>query len=82
MLIVGCLVAAQAPLFRDWQGEVAQEERATICQAVAEAQVSLDLGIIQKTLVALESRLRLPTAAPPLHLYGVSGPIRLVKLLR
>ena len=60
---------------------MAQEERVVLCQAVAKAQISLDLGIIQKTLVALESELRLLTAAHPLHLHGVSGPMRLVKLL-
>jgi hypothetical protein len=75
-------VPAQAPLFRERRDEVTQDEIATICQAIAEARVTLDLGIIQGTLVAMESCLLLPTAVRPLHLHGVSGPMGLVKLMR
>jgi hypothetical protein len=75
-------VPAQAPLFRERRCEVAQDEIATICQAVAEARVTLDLGIIQGILVAIESCLLLPATVRPLHLHGVSGPMGLVKLMR
>lgn len=75
-------VPAQVPLFRERRGEVAQDEIATICRAVAEARVTLDLGIIQGFLVAIESCLLLPAAVRPLHMHGVSGPMGLVKLLR
>jgi len=75
-------VPSQAPLFRERRGEVAQEEIAAICQAVAEARVMLDLGIIQDTLVAIESDLLLPTMSRPCRLHGVRGPMRLVKLMR
>lgn len=75
-------VPTQAPLFRKRRGEVAQDEIATICQAVAEARVTLDLGIMQGALVTIESCLLLPSAAHPLHLHGVSGPMGLVKFMR
>lgn len=75
-------VPAQARLFRERRGEVAQDEIAAICQAVAEARVTLALGIIQGTLVAVESCLLLPTASRPCRLHGVRGPMRLVKLMR
>ena len=38
-------VPTQVPFFSERRGEVAQNEIATICQAVAEARVTLDLGI-------------------------------------
>jgi hypothetical protein len=75
-------VPAQAPLFHQRRGEIAQEEIALICQAVADARITLDLGIIQGRLVAIESRLWLPAAVRPLHLRGVNGPMGLIKLLR
>jgi hypothetical protein len=75
-------VPAQALLFRERRGAVAQEEIVFICQAVADARITLDLGIIQGRLVAIESRLWLPAAVRPLHLRGVNGPMGLIKLLR
>jgi hypothetical protein len=75
-------VPAQVPLFCKRRGEVTQDEIAAICQAVAEASVFLELGVIQGTLLAIETSVLLPAVVRSRRLHGASGPMRLVKLMR
>jgi hypothetical protein len=75
-------VPTHVPLFLDSRWEVSQAELKAICQAVADAGVTLELGLIRGTLVAVEGDLWLPSGLQPLHLHGVGGPMRLVRLVR
>jgi hypothetical protein len=71
---------AQVPLFLEPRLELSQDEMFLICQAVAEAQVTLNLGIIGGILFATRGSVKLPSEIRPLALHGVGGPMALVKV--
>lgn len=71
---------AQVPLFLEPCLELSQDEMFVICQAVAEAQVTLNLGIIRGMLFATQGSVKLPSEMRPLALHGVGGPMALVKV--
>jgi hypothetical protein len=75
-------VPAGVPLFLNHRGEVSPEDLVAICRAVAAARITLDLGIIREILWAAEGWIFVPPGLRPLHLHGISGPMRLVKLAR